>query len=64
MHDLTLAPHRADRRIALGEGRIIAQEPTREVLTPDLIQQVFGVAARVTPSPRSSASLAIQVAGP
>jgi iron complex transport system ATP-binding protein len=42
LHDLTLAARALDGVIALGpEGRVLAQGPTRETLTPDLLHDLF-----------------------
>ena len=50
MHDLTLAARHAHRLIALSNGRVIAEGLTSEVLTPDLVETVFGVKANITPT--------------
>jgi iron complex transport system ATP-binding protein len=47
IHDLTLAARHADRIVALKAGRIVADGPTREVLTPELLKEVFDVEARI-----------------
>jgi iron complex transport system ATP-binding protein len=49
-HDLELAARYADRLLVLDEGRLVDQGPPADVLTPDLIADVFRMAARVTPS--------------
>ena len=43
LHDLNLAAAFAPRVAVLGEGRVVADGPPAEVLTPDLVEQVFGV---------------------
>jgi len=43
MHELWLAALYCHRIIAMREGRVIASGPTEEVLTPDLLRDVFGV---------------------
>jgi len=48
VHDLTLAARHADRLIALSGGRVVAHGSIGEVLTPELVFQVFGVHARIT----------------
>jgi iron complex transport system ATP-binding protein len=47
VHDLTLAARHADRVLALKDGGIVADGRPAEVLTPDLLQAVFGVPARL-----------------
>jgi iron complex transport system ATP-binding protein len=51
MHDLNLASFFCDQLIFLKQGKIICQGPTREVLTPENIKQVYGVEAEVRPNP-------------
>lgn len=48
IHDLTLAARHATHLLALCDGRLAAHGPTMDVLTPDLIHQVFGVEARLS----------------
>lgn len=48
LHDLSLAAKHADRIVVLHEGGLAASGPPREVLTPALLETVYGVAARVT----------------
>ena len=43
LHDLHLAAHFFPRIAVLHEGRIVADGPPREVLTEDLVRDVFGV---------------------
>jgi iron complex transport system ATP-binding protein len=50
IHDLTLAARHADRLVALKAGRIVADGPTAQVLTPELLREVFEVEALVTAS--------------
>lgn len=48
LHDLNLASQCADRLIVLKEGKLVAQGSPEQVLTPDLIADVFAVQAQVT----------------
>ena len=48
MHDLTLAARYSTHLMAMRDGRLAAFGPTAEILTPDLLRQVFDVEARVT----------------
>jgi iron complex transport system ATP-binding protein len=51
LHDLDQAAAHADRVAVLGDGRLVAAGPPVEVLTPGLIEDVFGVRAHVGPHP-------------
>ena len=50
VHDLTLAARFADRILVMDRGRLNAQGPAREVLTPERIAAVFGVEAEIIDS--------------
>jgi iron complex transport system ATP-binding protein len=43
LHDVGLAAHFFPRLIVIDDGRIVADGPSFEVLTPDLIRDVFAV---------------------
>lgn len=47
IHDLNLAARFASRLIVLHQGRIAAQGPAEDVLTPELLHEVYLVRARV-----------------
>lgn len=49
LHDLNLAMAFADAVIVLSAGTVVAAGPPAEVLTPELIRQVYGVAAEIMP---------------
>lgn len=49
LHDLSLAARWADRLVVLGHGALVADGPARDVLTPELLAEVYGVVARVEP---------------
>jgi iron complex transport system ATP-binding protein len=59
LHDLNLAARYADRLVAMRDGRIVAQGPPRDVLTEDLLREVFGLRARVVPDPVSDGVLVV-----
>jgi len=50
-HDLAFAARYADRLLVLDEGRLIAAGPPRDVLTPDLIRDVFRMDAEISTAP-------------
>jgi iron complex transport system ATP-binding protein len=51
LHDLDHAAAYADRVVVLRDGHVAGQGPPLEVLTPDFIEEVFGVRAHVGPHP-------------
>ena len=51
MHDLWLTAIYCQRVIAMSGGRIVAAGPTDEVLTVELIREVFGVEVALQPHP-------------
>lgn len=48
IHDLTLAARHADRIVALKAGRVIADGPTGQVFTEEMLREVFNVETRIT----------------
>jgi iron complex transport system ATP-binding protein len=48
LHEVNLAARVCDRILVLKEGRAFALGPPGEVLTPDLLREVFGVTSRVS----------------
>ena len=57
LHDLSLAAGYADHVIVLADGRVAAAGEPREVLTPELIREVWGVEAMVLEHPVSGRPL-------
>jgi len=51
VHDLSIAAAQADAVVVLSDGRVAATGPTEATLTPELIRDVFGVAAQWTRNP-------------
>ncbi|MGP4111767.1 ABC transporter ATP-binding protein [Streptomyces sp. 4N509B] len=51
LHDLNLAAAVCDRIGVLAGGTLVTAGAPREVLTPELVREVFGVAATVVPHP-------------
>ncbi|ANY04995.1 ABC transporter ATP-binding protein [Pseudonocardia sp. HH130630-07] len=64
LHDLNLAARYADRLVAMKEGRIVAVGPPAEVITEELLAEVFGLRARVIPDPVTGTPLVVPDAGP
>jgi iron complex transport system ATP-binding protein len=43
LHDLTLAARACDRVVVIDQGRIVADGPVGEVLTPACLEEIFGL---------------------
>jgi iron complex transport system ATP-binding protein len=50
LHDLPLAAHFFDRLVLLDKGRLVADGPPRDVLSPERIRDVYGVDPRFVPA--------------
>ncbi|KIS25578.1 ABC transporter [Arthrobacter sp. SPG23] len=59
LHDLNLAARYADHVIAMKDGRIVAEGASTDVVTEDLVRDVFGLDSRVLPDPVSGTPLII-----
>lgn len=59
LHDLNLAARYADNLVVLKDGEVVAAGVPREVMTRDLLREVFGVEAEIFPDPRTGAPLCI-----
>ena len=60
LHDLNLAAAFAPRVAVLDGGRVVADGPPDEVLSPDLVQRVFGVAVDEAHTPDGRRHLALR----
>jgi iron complex transport system ATP-binding protein len=59
LHDLNLAGRYADHLVAMREGRVVAAGSPSEVVTPELVRDVFGLEAQVIDDPVSSTPLVV-----
>ncbi len=59
IHDLTLADRYCPRLVVLEDGRVAADGPAAEVLTPELARRVFGVEVRRLTDPGSGGSVLV-----
>lgn len=64
LHDLSLAARYADVLIAMKDGRIVATGSPAEVLTPSLLDKVFGLRAMVVPDPATGTPLVVPLPRP
>lgn len=59
LHDLNHACRYADNLIALHDGRILAQGYPSDIVTEDMVHDVFGIACRIIPDPITGTPLVI-----
>lgn len=62
LHDLGHALRFTDASMVLENGRLIACGPTAEVITPELLRQVYKVAARIEPCSKGRPQLIVEEA--
>lgn len=63
LHDLNLAARYADRLVAMRDGAIVAEGAPGEVLTEELLADVFGLNAKVIPDPVAGTPMVVPVGG-
>lgn len=61
LHDLNLAARYADHLIAMADGRIHSQGSPSEVITPEMVREVYGLGSRVIPDPLSGQPLVLPI---
>lgn len=59
LHDLNLACRYAHHLVAMRDGRIVASGPPSEVITPETVQAVFGLASVVIADPVTGTPLVV-----
>ncbi|MFT4083717.1 MAG: ABC transporter ATP-binding protein [Nocardioides sp.] len=59
LHDLNHACRYAGHLVALREGRIVAQGAPRDIVTAELVEEVFGLACRVIDDPETGSPLVV-----
>ena len=57
LHDLNLACRYAHHLVAMRDGAIVAQGDPADVITPETVEAVFGLACRVIGDPRTGPPL-------
>ncbi|WP_426997359.1 ABC transporter ATP-binding protein [Pseudarthrobacter sp. N5] len=61
LHDLNLAARYADHVIAMKSGQIVAEGRSVDVVTAEMVREVFGLESRVLPDPVSGTPLIIPI---
>ncbi|MFD0373127.1 ABC transporter ATP-binding protein [Streptomyces sp. NPDC127114] len=59
LHDLNQAARYADHLVAMKSGRVVAEGPPSEVVTADLVREVFGLDSVVVPDPVTGSPLVV-----
>ncbi|MER7335717.1 ABC transporter ATP-binding protein [Micromonospora sp. NPDC000119] len=62
LHDLNHAARYATHLIAMRDGRVVAAGPPREVVTADLVEEVFRLPCRVIDDPETGTPLVVPAA--
>lgn len=62
LHDLNLAARYADNLVVMKDGQIVATGAPGDVLTPELLRDVFGVEAAIHLDPRTGTPLIVPLA--
>ncbi|MFF8959451.1 ABC transporter ATP-binding protein [Streptomyces sp. NPDC014894] len=62
LHDLNQAARYADHLVAMKEGRIVQEGPPEEVVTAELVREVFGLESVVVPDPVTGSPLVVPAA--
>jgi iron complex transport system ATP-binding protein len=62
IHDLNLAAAFCDRLLLLRDGQVLADGPTRDVLTPAHIRELYGVEAEVLPHQAAGHPVVVPIA--
>lgn len=63
LHDINQAARYATHLIAMKDGELVAQGPPAEVVTPELIDRVFGLRCRIIDDPESHTPLVVPLFG-
>lgn len=59
LHDINMAARFCDRIVALREGRLIADGQPEEIMTPDVLERIYGVRMDVIRQPDSGRPVAL-----
>jgi iron complex transport system ATP-binding protein len=62
LHDLNLSCRYASHLIVMRDGTIVAEGPPQDIVTAELVEQVFGLACRIITDPETATPLIIPLA--
>ncbi|UOE43228.1 ABC transporter ATP-binding protein [Agromyces larvae] len=63
LHDVDQACRYATHLIAMRDGRVVAEGPPGELVTAELVEEVFGLRAQVVPDPLTGTPLVVPLPG-
>jgi iron complex transport system ATP-binding protein len=61
LHDLNQAARYSDHLVAMKDGRVVAEGAPADVVTADLVQEVFGLTCQVVPDPVTGTPMVVPV---
>ena len=61
VHDLNHAARYSDHLIAMRDGQICAEGAPGEVVTAELVHQMFGIEAQIVPDPVTATPMVIPI---
>lgn len=61
LHDLNLAARYSDHMVVMDAGRIVASGPPEQIVTEQLVRDVFGVESRIVPDRRGGRPVVLPV---
>jgi iron complex transport system ATP-binding protein len=62
LHDLNHAARYASHLVVMADGRVVAEGPPAQVVTAELVGEVFGIACRIIDDPESGTPLVVPAA--
>lgn len=62
LHDINQACRYATNLVVMSEGRVVAQGVPEDIVTDDLIREVFGLPCRVLPDPETGTPMVVPLA--
>jgi iron complex transport system ATP-binding protein len=61
LHELNLAARYADHLVAMRAGRVVADGAPSDVITQELVREVFGMDCRIVPDPVAHTPMVVPV---
>jgi iron complex transport system ATP-binding protein len=64
LHDLIAAARYADRLVAMHDGRLVAEGKPADIVTPELIRELYNIESTIVPAPGDGAPVVIAALEP